>query len=112
MSNLHQIGMAVRMYAEENEDTLPDSWKALLAKRNRLPPEALLCPGAKPGQQDYCFIVHEGPVKGSATTPMIFEPLGNHKMPGASVLFVDGHVEWVTPERYRKLLAPYIDSVD
>ena len=107
-SNLKNIGMALTSYMAESNGSFPTTWKLLVPHNAYLKQVHFQCPRANPKTSSYVGITHDKPITRPSEIPVMCELLGNHKMQGANVLFADGHVEWVAPDRYKKLLPPYI----
>lgn len=120
-ANLKQIGLAIELYAQENNGHYPPSL-AVLMKHEDLTFECLVCPSTNderlsatttdealadlkaaeqnaPGHKHGLSYVYVGGGMQLKTVPatavVAFEPLENHQGQGGSVLFGDGHVEWI-----------------
>ncbi len=116
-SNLHQIGLAILMYAQDHggryPDTLGEVWRA-----SRSRPQAFVCPaspdeaaaarprGPSPPAVDaaggHCSYVYVG--RGLTDEDRDrrdggrYEPLANHG-DGGNVLYGDGHADWADAAR-------------
>jgi prepilin-type processing-associated H-X9-DG protein len=130
-SNLHQIGLAILLYSQENGGHYPPSL-AVLIRDEQLTPAVMICPSGNDeasSAADTAGIVAEvaaaekneadhkhcmsyvyagrGLTSDTATakTVLAYEPLGNHQDDGTNVLFGDGHVEWFNKQGWTKLAA-------
>lgn len=113
-SNMKQIGLALKMYA--NDD--PRTYKfpadlALLAKTQDLGLQAFVCPSSedtiptgstlgelqtqlKHGSGCCSYIYVPGFTdNASPDVILLYEPLTNHDKDGANFLYADGHVDWI-----------------
>lgn len=103
--NLRMIGLAVKMYAGDNDGVFPDR---LVQLRRYVchSPGLFTCPksGNKPGPfatvdewTDYVYI--PGLTASSAENAVLaYCPAKHHEGEGGNVLFADGHVEWFDSE--------------
>ena len=103
-NNLKQLGLGCKTYAREHDGRFPDTILALLPEYN---PDnnCYRCPGAgqaparatgAPTTSDY-EVVPGLTEKSPGKTILIREKnTGNHTPPGRNVLYVDGHVEFLT----------------
>jgi prepilin-type processing-associated H-X9-DG protein len=120
-NNLHQIGLAMLLYANAHGGEYPDSLTTI-ARETDLNPVVYVCPltDAKqpPGPTsravadqltDGHHLSHVYAARGlksdvSENTVLAFEPLANHG-DGMNVLFGDGRVEFVQPAEGARLAA-------
>ncbi len=104
ISNLHQIGLACRMFAMDHDGHFPDNWTEIdsylsghsqlfVMAKNRRTAGSMTNVMA---WTDYVYL--PGVTTGSPPYRVVaFLPPGSHeKTTGAVVLFADGHVEWQT----------------
>ncbi|HEX4795281.1 MAG TPA: hypothetical protein VH370_15910 [Humisphaera sp.] len=111
-SNLRLIGMALSMYAQDDQGKLPDDLSVLVA-REYITPDVLICPasnderapGQTPGEQAahlansaHCSYIYYG--KGKSTpldkdAILALELPANHDGDGMNILYADGHVDWI-----------------
>ena len=103
------------MYANTHNDRFPDSFADLLADpATDLTPDALVCPSSKetsatgpttqqwvarlnsePGHLSYVYVGKGLTNKADANMLVAYEPVGHHG-DSCNMLFVDGHVEFVS----------------
>lgn len=124
MANVHAIGSAMHLYAEENEGRYPDAdkWCDLLKKYLLEPERQFVCKisNTKTGQCSYALNRNIVGMKTSGIPPnvvLLFESVPgwnqvggpeiltteNHKGEGCNILFNNGRVEFVKPERLGEL---------
>jgi prepilin-type processing-associated H-X9-DG protein len=122
-NNLRQISVTMQMYAIENDGKFPtaDKWCDLLIKYAEVPPEGFRCKGA-PQQDRSNYAMNknlENVDRGSAPPDMVlvFESspgwnqsggpelltTDNHRGDSCTVLFVDGHVEFIKKQNLDEL---------
>jgi prepilin-type processing-associated H-X9-DG protein len=112
--NLQQIGLAIKMYASENNGYCPDGFEQLLLTQD-IGPIVFVCPASNDttatgktlaeivsnlsagGHLSY-FYNGKGKKWASLkpTDILAYEPLSNHGGSGGHILFGDGHVEFST----------------
>ncbi len=103
MSNLKQIGLGSLMYANEHDNKLPDDLKAIQPYQTnpkvldspRKPkdfagPSYIYLPGQSTSSDAHNIVVYENPA---------------FCQDGVDVLFLDGHVEFMKPDAFRRELA-------
>ncbi len=119
-SNLHQIGLGLLLYANENDGHYPPDL-AVMMREERMTANVFLCPDADDEIDDvatqpadtllgrhHCSYIYLGkglvaPV--SDTRVIAVEPLAHHNEDGINVLFGNGNVEWIEREKAVALLA-------
>lgn len=120
VGNLHEIGLALIMYADHHGGNFPDSFKTLVVS-GETQGNVFVCPatddtaaqGSTPaivadrltqgGHLSYVY-VGRGLTLSTASdrTVLAYEPLSNHG-DGMNVVFGDCHIEWLAGEAARKL---------
>jgi prepilin-type processing-associated H-X9-DG protein len=121
-SNLQQIGLAIRLYANDNKGQYPDTFTTLLANED-ITPAVFVCPSSNDspaggpttqatlddltsgGHLSYIY-AGRGLTTSTATsnTVVAYEPLSNHH-DKINVLFGDGHVEFFYQPEAGQLLS-------
>lgn len=109
-SNLRNIANGLVIYAYEHEGKYPDTLDLLITEGD-FAPKSLRCPCSTMSGPHYVYIP-DADWSSEPPVPVTFDRLANHNGQGANVLFTDGHVEFVTLARYKKLLAPYVNLED
>jgi prepilin-type processing-associated H-X9-DG protein len=125
-SNLHQLGLAMIMYMQDNNGQYPPSLATLLVDE-QITAQVFICPDSadtpatgattqaiaadllKPG---HCSYIYLGNGLTDKTTPanavIAYEPLSNHAAAGwkgMNVLYGDGHIDWDDAQTAAKILA-------
>jgi predicted Zn finger-like uncharacterized protein/prepilin-type processing-associated H-X9-DG protein len=115
-SNMHQIGLAILMYQNDNQQQYPPDLTTLL-KKEPLSTSVFVCPASSDtpapspsqlesgGHLSYVY-VPPADVNPSATTVVLYENPGAHGNDGTNVLFGDGHVEWENAAQEKLLIDP------
>ena len=125
-SNLRQIGQGIQLYANEHRGEFPDTFERLLlngdvdamvfvcpsSQHNRAPGADLPTQAANLSAGGHLSYVYVGKGMSTAsvgqksdTTVVVYENLTNHSNAGINVLFADGHVEFITGNRARQVIA-------
>jgi prepilin-type processing-associated H-X9-DG protein len=106
-THLQQIGLALLLYAKDHEGRYPMRLEDLLVA-DGLQPDGLTCPLVSDTVANAFVFVAPGRVADEIRNDeiVVHEPPSNHDGDGASALFGDGHVEWLTTEGLRQSLAP------
>lgn len=125
--NLRQLGLALKIYADAHDGTLPANWQDL-ANNTDLIPQAFICPddyGDGPAAGNtvaawashvdqppgaHCAYIYTG--QGTNMTYLqadllAFEHIGGHQGQGVNLLFADGHVELLSISASTKDRAQY-----
>jgi hypothetical protein len=116
--NLHKIGIAIRHYANDNNNKYPavNKWCDLLVKYEKVAEKQFVCPSIREGRSHYAMNPNCEP-NSPEDVVLLFETKGgwnryggveiitfeNHKGKGCNVLFNNGRVEFVKPEQISKL---------
>lgn len=104
-NNLKQIGMAMKMYADEHDETFPGRF-AVIGRYVSEYPRLFICPtsGNAAGTfetvdewTDYVYISGLSETN-SPSEILMYCPIENHGGEGGNILFLDGHVEWLNSE--------------
>jgi prepilin-type processing-associated H-X9-DG protein len=104
-SNLLQIGMAITAYMHNHDLQYPDSLEEL--KPILQWPKAFICPGPGSGEQGYIYDKPVTPFPRDLnfatlrSVMIVYDKPGNHEG-GRNVLFLDGHVQWLSEEEFKK----------
>lgn len=121
-SNLRQIGLAMKLYADAHAGHYPDSFAEILLTED-VTPEVFVCPNSSGSHStapttreaaadlsnpEHCSYIYAA--KGLTTdaplaTVLAYEPLANHREEGMNVLFGDGHVEFIKASKARMITA-------
>ena len=95
-SNLKQIGLAIVLFADDHDDTLPaaDTWEKDIAEYLG-DTKYMLCPAVP--ENKYIYLgkkVKQNTIVNPSRTILVMEDFGNHKRSKkVNLLFADGHVE-------------------
>jgi len=103
-ANVQGLGLVLLNYAAENDGAFPADPASVLANAG-VSPKSLECPSTD-------MLSNYRYVPGWSTNdrpdrPIIYEPIENHGGEGGSVLFIDGHVEFVPQSRWSQVVKPY-----
>ncbi len=121
-SNVRIIGQALQVYASQNRGAYPDTLAPLLAD-GTLSADALVCPSSNDtaaagptaqaraanlqtgGHLSYVYLGKGMNAHSTASnTVVLYEPPANHGKDGITVLFGDGHVEFVRGSSGQRLV--------
>jgi prepilin-type processing-associated H-X9-DG protein len=122
MTNLRQIGTAMMLYANENNGAYPDTIGGLMDQP--ITTAVLVCPsstdtpalpGATPkatganveagGHLSYVYLGKGLTNRAQADLVLVYEPMANHHNSGMSVLYGDGHVEFLNAQNAGAVMA-------
>ncbi len=102
-AKLQAMDAALRSYVEKHDQEPPDL--ATLVDENFLYPGVMNCPSVDPAtSQVPPYIWIRGADCADADNVVMYEPLQNHGGEGGSVLFCDGHVEFVLQANWEQVL--------
>jgi len=101
-SSLKIIGMALLMYSSDNKDKFPADLETLVAKTYLRENKMLICPADKL-RDSYIYRGAAITVADIPSLIMVYEKSSNHEG-GRNVLFLDGHAEWISEERFQELI--------
>ena len=121
-SNMHQIGLGILLYSNDNKQNYPDDL-GVLAKSEQLAADVFLCPsGTGSAPENYATMIdnekatwvneHTDYVylgKGLTSTVeaahiVLYEKDGLHGRDGMNILFGDGHVEFIPIARAKQMI--------
>lgn len=102
-ANVRGIGLAIKIYANDNDEQHPPDL-ATLIRAGAITTNQLQCPSANATLADvqkdseFCYIYIKGQNESDdPNNVLLYDRPGNHGKQGASVMFHDGHAEFVTP---------------
>jgi predicted Zn finger-like uncharacterized protein/prepilin-type processing-associated H-X9-DG protein len=113
-SNMHQIGLAILLYQNSNNQAYPPDLTTLW-KNEQLTGSVFVCPSsndtpaASPdqltagGHLSYVYVAPDS--QPDAMTPILYENSTDHRRDGTNILFGDGHVEWFSAANAAAVLA-------
>ncbi|MCP4609389.1 MAG: DUF1559 domain-containing protein [Planctomycetes bacterium] len=101
-NNLKVIGMALFLYSNDNKDKFPADLETLVTKKYLPENKMLICP-ADELRDSYIYRGASITVADIPWMITVYEKSSNHEG-GRNVLFLDGHAEWVSEERFQELL--------
>ncbi|MBN1492247.1 MAG: hypothetical protein JXA69_20205 [Phycisphaerae bacterium] len=101
-ANLNNIGTALAMYACDHDNAFPPDLQTLVTE-GYLESDRLVCPSA--GTANYIYMPGQN-WNDAPENVLVYEPTANHDNVFANVLFVDMHVDSVTPTQLKTILAP------
>jgi len=119
-THLREIGRALAAYAESHGNRNPENLGELL-KGDYLSPESLVCsesgdsvpagntpdaPAETARQPGHCSYLYfgKGRAPADAATILALDPPSHHKDDGITVLYGDGHVEWINIDKAGDIL--------
>jgi len=103
MNNLKQIGMACHMYANDNKEEFPPNLEALV--KYDLTDKVLVSPRKPANHSGPSFIYIAGQkTSGSVENILAYEDPSFAKDGMVTVLFLDGHVEAMKPDKFQEAL--------
>lgn len=110
-SHMRQIGLALLMYAVDNDGQFPHDLQTLTQPYN-LPTDVLHCPSVRGPEAidrvtDYLYVRPTQPmihIAEPARTIVLYERLSAHRGQGINILYVDCHVEFAPAADARALL--------
>jgi prepilin-type processing-associated H-X9-DG protein len=123
-SNMHQIGLAILLYQNDNNQKYPDDL-GTLTKTEQITAQCFLCPSGSTAlpanfgtmtpddiakwvndNSDYVYLGKglKGD-KAGANFIILYEKDGAHGGEGMNMLFGDGHAEWFQMDRAKKMIA-------
>jgi prepilin-type processing-associated H-X9-DG protein len=98
-ANLMVISTTILIYALDNETRYPTNLQ-LLIDQGKVTQEQLLCPSS---DAIYQYIAGQGEL-GDIRNVLIYEEPEYHGGKGGNVVFLDGHVEFLSPEKIQQLV--------
>jgi prepilin-type processing-associated H-X9-DG protein len=101
-SNLKQIGLACRMYADTHDGKFPGNLDELVDPYLHSP-KILHCPSAA-SNEGTSYVYIRGLTVNDGGKVLAYDADGNHRNGGKNVLFCDGHVTWMADREFRFLL--------
>ncbi len=113
MSNLKQIGLGLAMYTVDYDEQFPENLSQLYPEYASA--EIFCCPSdpddsapedietPEDAMVSYRYIGSLSP-EDDSDSPIVYEDLENHGNEGCNVLFIDGHVEWIGEEEFKRLV--------
>jgi prepilin-type processing-associated H-X9-DG protein len=119
-NNMRQIGLALKLYANENRGQFPPNLELLL-KTQDITADVFVCPScndttapgadvqtqaanlSKGGHLSYVYISGFTDIAG-AETILLYEPITNHAGDGGNFLFGDAHVEFHARQSHAQIV--------
>lgn len=96
-NNLRELGLALYIYARENEGKFPSTLKTLYGEEFLSDEEFLRCPAVRgreaSGASDYIYTAGMT-VMSPSVTPLVMDRAKNHEKWGKNILYVNGSVAW------------------
>jgi prepilin-type processing-associated H-X9-DG protein len=108
-SNLRQVGMGIVMYASDHQGTLPANLDAI-QKDYIHNPSILHSPMSNaPTGEDLVYMGNDqlqlNRLQNPSALAVAYDSAALMQGKGTNVLFLDGHVEWVEPDRFEQVMA-------
>jgi len=94
--------LALLMYSNDNKDKFPVDLETLVAKKFVRENKMLICPATKL-RDSYIYRGASITVDDIPWMIMVYDKSSNHEG-GRNVLFLDGHTEWASEERFQELI--------
>ncbi|MFC1760507.1 hypothetical protein ACFL6U_00320 [Planctomycetota bacterium] len=102
-TNLKGLGKALVIYANDYEDQFPPNLDILI-EACEMAPRGLMCPAVR-AKDSYVYRAMDLKWQQQGELMiMAYDKLVNHSHQGRNVLFMDGHVEWMTEEAFQKAI--------
>lgn len=102
-SNLRQIGQCLTVYAVAHNDKLPPDLNTAIQGQN-VPNDVLKSPFGKGNDYTYLYVAGMTTTKTTPDVPVAYDAAELARGDGASVLYADGHVEWLDQEGMKTAL--------
>lgn len=99
-SNLRAIGQGLHIYANDHGGKFPESLETLI-EQGMITRETLNSPRDEEGRVSYTYIAGQSETNDPRNVIAHERVMGDE---GTNVLFLDGHVEWLPPERFVQAL--------
>lgn len=103
MSNMRQVLLGIIMHADANKGQWPEDLQALV-KTGHIPPQVLTNP-RQPAGRGYIYVKPTVPFGKTGPDHILLHESIDDAGDGISVGFADGHVEWMTVERFKETMA-------
>ncbi len=115
-SNMHQIGLAILLYQNDNHHAYPPDLQTL-AQAEPISTAVFVCPSSNDtpapdaahlnsgGHLSYVYVGADlDPNAVQSSDIMLYENAADHTGNGTNILFVDGHVEWFNAAAAKRLI--------
>ena len=99
-SNLRGIGMGAQIYASEHDNIFPESLEVLV-EQGMITREILVSPRAAGDGVSYIYFGGQKTTSNPRNVLAYELVIGEE---GTNVLFIDGHVEWLRPAEFERVL--------
>ena len=103
MSNVRQVLLGIIMHADANKGQWPEDLQALV-KAGHIPPQLLTNP-RQPGGRGYIYVKPATPFGKTNPNVILLHESPEDAADGINAGFADGHVEWMTMERFKQAMA-------
>ena len=100
-ANLKTVGIACQVYAFDHQEQFPPDLETLADDGNVARKQLISPRDPSPGRCSYVYISGQT-LKSNPRNVLAHEP--DYDGEGGNVLFVNGHVEWIKPPRYRQVI--------